>query len=175
MEKYKDRNGKWMYKRIFKLYMLNYNKRVIECHRRGITSIPSYPELKQLYCNDNQLTTLSSYPKLYRLVCNNNQLITLPNLPNLRFLYCKGNRLSILPKFPKLQYCIADDNLCELSGNKDIALDNFKKIRGDRYDENDIHDNLKRMMGMHSVDSESDSESDSDSEPDSEPESDSEN
>ena len=59
--------------------------------------------------------------------------------------------------------------------NKTGGSKKTTEIITDEVISNDIHDNLKRMMGLHSVDSESDSESDSDSEPDSEPESDSEN
>lgn len=75
----------------------------INCGYKGITSLPSLPNLEILNCNDNQLTTLPSYPKLQIFHCNNNKITYLPSYPNLTKLYCRNNSLITLPEYHKLE------------------------------------------------------------------------
>ena len=72
--------------------------------RTKITSIPSYPNLKQLYCSFNELTNLPEFQKLEFLDCGANKLTSISNCPKLKKLKCDSNELINLPEeLPKLE------------------------------------------------------------------------
>ena len=124
MENYKDDNGKWLYKDLFKLYMKHYYKTEIICPYKKITSIPSYPNLKELYCASNQLTSIPSYPNLKELDCTDNQLSSIPSYPNLKKLDCNRNNLTSISSCPNLEYLYCNRNqLTSLPDNYTRLID----------------------------------------------------
>ena len=95
------------YKKFFDLYLVHYNKTDIEIIGKNITSIPIFPNLKELNCGDNKLTKIPKMPLLEFLVCENNKLTQIEVMPKLTDLYCGNNKLTQIEVMPllKILYC----------------------------------------------------------------------
>lgn len=114
---------------VYSLYMQWYYIHDINCTKKGITSIPVFPNLKKLVCTFNNLKKIPSFPSLQKLFCYNsgveeigvcpelrvlegqkNKLVKLDWFPRLEKLTCSYNDLTELPLLPNLRYLFCEHN-----------------------------------------------------------------
>ena len=92
--------------KVYDLYIKHYNKTIIKDYNikfNQITSIPIYPNLKELCCNDCRLSKIPPFPNLEKLRCDGNQLTQISPMPLLKELLCDDNKLTEIPMYPKLK------------------------------------------------------------------------
>ena len=76
-------NGRWNYKGLLQLYMKFFNKEIIHCEDKEITSFPIYPNMLQFHGNNNELTNFPIQPKMTHFYADNNRLLFLPPQPKI--------------------------------------------------------------------------------------------
>lgn len=86
------------------------NLRELYCSRNKLTSLPYYPKLEIFNCGRNKLTSLGYYPKLKILNCFKNKLISIAEYPELEKLDCADNKLTYVPYYPKLRRLDCNNN-----------------------------------------------------------------
>ena len=96
--------------KVFDLYLVHYTKTNIEIEGKNITSIPVFPNLKELRCQNNKLTQIPTMPFLQILNCRNNQLTQIEVMSKLVELNCAYNKLTTLPIFIELGFLSCGDN-----------------------------------------------------------------
>jgi hypothetical protein len=90
--------------KIYLLYLKWYNKEIIDCRDKNITSVPQLPNLRAFNCDLNLLTSLPVFPKLTHLCCTENLFETLSELHlNLESLSCSTNSPDSSPSSPRLR------------------------------------------------------------------------
>jgi hypothetical protein len=92
----------WNYKKILKLYMLNYNKFHIKCSYKNITSFPIYPNMTEFEGDNNQLTSFPIQPNMIYFSGENNQLTSFPIQPKMTHFDGDYNQLTSFPIQPKM-------------------------------------------------------------------------
>jgi Leucine-rich repeat (LRR) protein len=98
------------YSEILTLYYKYYIKEKLECSRRGLTSLPDLPNVKDLDCSRNKLKSLPDLPNVKHLDCSSNKLTTLPDLPNVNYLFCDYNKLTRLPELSNVVQLVCHNN-----------------------------------------------------------------
>jgi hypothetical protein len=98
------------YIKIYKQYMKYYENYEIDCENLGITSFPTYPKLKNLYCSNNANISIENQPSLEKLDCSNCFIEKLPEMPNLIYLDCNRNYIEHLGDYKNLQVLNCADN-----------------------------------------------------------------
>jgi Leucine-rich repeat (LRR) protein len=106
------------YLKIFKYFYKWFNHDIIGCPHLSagspkITSIPAYPNVKELDCSYNDIKKLSDgMLKLEKLHCSHTNLTALPqDISTLRVLDCRNTRIKLLSKnYSSLETLICNDS-----------------------------------------------------------------
>lgn len=99
----KNEDGTFDLAAVYSLYMQWYYVEEINCTKKGITSIPVYPNLKKLLCTFNNLRKIPSFPSLQKLFCYNSGVEEIGACPALQVLEIQRNKLKKLISFPRLE------------------------------------------------------------------------
>lgn len=115
LEAVKNDDGTFDLDAVYSLYNQWYYVDEINCTKKGVTSIPVYPNLKGLICTFNNLKKIPSLPSLQKLFCYNSGVEEIGMCPVLRVLEIQRNKLEKLMPFPRLEKLTCSyNNLKEL-------------------------------------------------------------
>ncbi len=103
----------------------NYFKlKILKCNFINCSRIPSYPNLKELYCIKNNIYELPCFKQLEILHCQDNFITHIPTMPNLKEIRCINNPIKTIAFQPKLERLyISTNNITKLP-----LLPKLKKI-----------------------------------------------
>jgi hypothetical protein len=103
-------NDKWDYKKLLKLYMLNYDVKIIRCESKEITSFPIQPNMTWFIGRNNQLTSFPIQPNMTSFDGRRNQLTNFPIQPKMVDFYGHNNKLTNFPIQPEMTEFMGEKN-----------------------------------------------------------------